>query len=184
MWSLELKLVLDESDFWVTLLPWNLKIQIVPLIFYGYYIMERAKTINPVDCLQKVNMSSSIMLASALVPLVGVSHFAPIQQSLRCQCWWQTAITAQPFSAKLVTRLRAYTVSVQVTCTLAYIFLSHKVHLSTADNQNYLSFSNDLIPPMVQFKLQLQMNLDLHALNNCLVCKLWMFKSQAFSFDV
>ncbi len=152
--------------------------------FLCYYIMECAKTINPVDCLQKVNMSSSIKLASALVPLVGVSHFAPIQQSLRCPCWWQTTITAQPFSAKIITRLRAYTVSVQVSCTFAYIFHSHKVHMRTADSQNIQSFSKNLIPPMVQFKLQLQMNLDLHALNNCLVCKLWMFKSQAFSFDV
>lgn len=64
--------------------------------------MECAKTINPVDCLQKVNMSSSIKLASALVPLVGVSHIVPIQQSLTCPCWWQTTITAQPFSAKIV----------------------------------------------------------------------------------
>ncbi len=56
--------------------------------------------------------------------------------------------------------------------------------MRTADSQNIQSFSKNLIPPTVQFKLQLQMNLDLHALNNCLVCKLWMFKSQAFSFDV
>lgn len=100
VWSHELKFLHDESDFWVTLLPWNLKIQIVPLVFYGYYTMERAKTINPVDCLQKVNMSCSIMLASALFPLVGLSHFAPIQQSQRCQCWWQTAITTKTVLSK------------------------------------------------------------------------------------
>lgn len=47
--------------------------------------------------------------------------------------------------AVLITPLGACTVSVQVTCTFAYIFLSHKMHLRTADSRNYLRFSSDPI---------------------------------------
>lgn len=66
VWNDAMKLLHDKSDFWVALLLCNLKIKIIPLVFYGYYIMEPAKAINPIDCLQKVNMSSTITPASAL----------------------------------------------------------------------------------------------------------------------
>lgn len=64
-------------------------------------------------------------------------------------------------SAKIITPLATYTMSVQVTCTFAYIFLSRKIHLSTADSQNYARLLKNPNRPMPQFNLQLEMHLDL-----------------------